>query len=144
MDHTYFDSSALTKLVLNEEEDADVAAAVRRRARTMYTSWLSYPEARSALARAHRSGRLTDAELQDAWDALDVLWRSFIPIEINPTIARLAGALVSRYPLSGADAIHLASALMLRIEEPMTFASWDNRQIEAAEALGLLIQPPRS
>ena len=143
MDHIYFDASALAKLVLNKEGDADVAAALRARARAIYTSWLSYPEVRSAIARAQRSERLTEAELHDAWDTLDELWQTFIPIAVSPAITRLAGALVSRYPLSGADAVHLASALIVRIDQPIIFASWDTRQIEAAEALGLLLKPPR-
>ena len=142
MEHIYFDASALAKLVLNEEDDADVAVALRRRARALYTSWLSYPEVRSALARAHRSGRITETEIHDAWDTLDELWQTFIPIDVSPAITCLAGALVSRYPLSGADAVHLASTLIVRIDQPIIFASWDTRQIEAAEALGLVLEPP--
>lgn len=143
LDYVYFDSSGLAKLILTKEQGADVAEALRRNARAIYTSWLSYPEAHSAIARAHRSERLTDDEFVEARDKLDDLWRSFILIEMSPRIARLAGMLASRYPLSGADAMQLASALMVRGSRPMTFASWDRRQLDAAKALNVLVQQSR-
>lgn len=144
VDHVYFDSSGLAKLILTKEPGADVAEALRRNARAIYTSWLSYPEVRSAIARARRSERLTDDEVVEAYDKLDDLWQSFVLIEVSPRIARIAGVLASRYPLSGADAVQLASALMVRGNQLLAFASWDNRQLEAAEALKLLVQQSRT
>ena len=144
VDHAYFDTSGVVKLVLKEEEGADLAASLWEEAGTVYTSWLTYPETRSALARTHRDGELADSELEDACVLFDALWPRFNLVDLNPAVARRAGELVSQYPLSGADAVHIASALAVRIGAVMTFASWDNRQIEAAEALGLLVQPPRS
>lgn len=144
VDHVYFDSSGLAKLILTKEPGADVAEALRRNARAIYTSWLSYPEVRSAIARARRSERLTDDEVVEAYDKLDDLWQSFVLIEVSPRIARIAGVVASRYPLSGTDAVQLASALMVRGNQPLAFASWDNRQLEAAEALKLLVQQSRA
>lgn len=142
-DHVYFDTSGAVKLVLLEEKDAEVAVALRRDADTMYTSWLSYPEITSALARTHRDGQITAAELEAAYDTVEALWDTFVLIDLSPAVARRAAELVKRYPLSGADAVHLASALEVRIDAPLTFASWDTRQREAAEALGLPVPTQR-
>lgn len=138
-DQVYFDTSGAVKLVLLEEQDAEVAAALRRDADTMYTSWLSYPEITSALMRTHRDGQITAAELETAFDTVDALWDTFVLIHLSPEVARRAAQLVKQYPLSGADAVQLASALEVRVDTPLTFASWDTRQREAAEALGLLV-----
>ena len=134
----YFDTSGLTKLILHDEEGADVAAALLEQATDVYTSWLAYPETRSALARAYRDGRLTETGLQGAWTQQDELWRNLNLVELSPDIARHAGDLLAQFPLSGADAVHIASALAVRNGAAITFASWDNRQTAAAEALGLL------
>ena len=138
-DQVYFDTSGAVKLVLLEEQDAEVAAALRRDADTMYASWLSYPEITSALMRTHRDGQITAAELETAFDTVDSLWDTFVLIHLSPEVARRAAQLVKQYPLSGADAVQLASALEVRVDTPLTFASWDTRQREAAEALGLLV-----
>lgn len=143
VDEAYFDTSGLSKLILHDEEGADVAAALSEQATDVYTSWLAYPETRSALARAYRDGRLTETGLQEAWAQQDELWRNLNLIELSPDIARHAGDLLAQFPLSGADAVHIASALAVRNGAVITFASWDNRQTAAAEALGLLAPPQR-
>ncbi len=54
-----------------------------------------------------------------------------------------ARALLVRHPLRAADAIQLASALLLRRElnEPVTFAAYDDRLKAAARAEGLTVVP---
>ena len=46
----YFDASALAKLAIRNEPDSELAIALWERTPSVYTSWLSYPEARSAWA----------------------------------------------------------------------------------------------
>lgn len=143
VDEAYFDTSGLAKLILHDEEGADVAAALFEQATDVYTSWLAYPETRSAVAHAYRDGRLTETGLQEAWAHQDELWRNINLIDLSPGVARQAGDLIAQFPLSGADAVHIASALAVRAGSAITFASWDNRQVAAAEALGLLVDLSR-
>ena len=141
IERAYFDASATVKLVLKHEQGADIAAALWRDTQAAYTSWLSYPEAHSALARAHRNDPLSLPEPEDAADLLDMLWTWFVRIDLTPAIAQRAAGLVSQYPLSGADAVHIATALSIRTDTPLSFASWDRRQAAAAAELGLIVLP---
>ena len=135
----YFDPSALVKLAIRNEPGSDLAIALWERTPFVYTSWLSYPEVRSAIERAYRNQRLTRAELLDARARADELWLTFNALDLSPDIARSAASILERFPLSGADAVHLAAALSIRTDVPSAFTSWDSRQIEAAEALGLIV-----
>lgn len=140
----YFDTSGLVKLILPGEAGADLAVALFASGAVPYTSWLSYPEVRSALARMRRNRELTRAQLERARRIHDRLWNQFLHIDLSPAIARRAGELVGQYALSGADAVHIASALAVRIDDTMAFASWDDQQTAAADALGLLAPPQHS
>ena len=135
----YFDASALAKLAIRNEPDSELAIALWERTPSVYTSWLSYPEARSAIERAYRNQRLTHAELLRARARVDELWPTVNALDLSPDIARRAALVLERFPLSGADAVHLAAALSIRTNTSLAFVSWDTRQIEAAEALGLII-----
>lgn len=136
----YFDPSALAKLAIRNEPGSDLAVALWERTPFVYTSRLSYPEVRSAIERAYRNQRLSRAELLRARARTDELWLTFNALDLSADIAHSAALMLERFPLSGADAVHLASALSIRTNAPLTFASWDTRQIEAAEALGLSVR----
>jgi predicted nucleic acid-binding protein len=56
-------------------------------------------------------------------------------------VAREAGRLAVDHPLSGADAVHLASALQLT--DDVIVATWDHRLHAAAVASGLTVVPAR-
>ena len=140
----YFDASALTKLAIRSEPHSPLAIALWERIPVIYTSWLSYPETRSAIERAFRGRELTRAELQRARARIDRLWPKVHAMDLSPDIARDAALLIERFPLSGADAVHIASAQASRVEQTMTFVTWDRRQSVAAAESGLNVQPPRS
>ena len=55
-------------------------------------------------------------------------------------VSRTAGALAVRHSLSGADAVHLASAVAIASIDPV-MAVWDVRLHAAAGALGLKVAP---
>ena len=144
IERAYFDASALSKLVLKHEQGADIAAALWRDTRAAYTSWLSYPEAHSALARVHRNDPRSLPDPEGAVELLDMMWTWFVRIDLTPAIAQRAAALVAQHSLSGADAVHIATALSIRTDAPLTFASWDRRQAAAAAELGLIVRPALS
>lgn len=135
----YFDSSALVKLVV-EEVGSDEAAAFWDGADLVVTSRVASPEVRAALASAHRARRLSDRQLRHAKD----LWASFAgalrTVELTDDVAHHAGDLAEEHGLSGFDAVHLASALVLADDQTVV-ATWDIRLHAATASLGVMTFP---
>ncbi len=141
-ERVYCDASFIAKLLLKEEEGADLAEAIFDGADELFTSTLSYPETRSALSGNLRSRILTTSDFRDSLVLFEQLWPQFEILQMTEVIALRAGDLVTQYALSGADAVQLASALRTPYFRDLTFVTWDRRQAEAARALGFTVQPP--
>lgn len=135
----YFDSSALIKLVV-EEEGSDIASALWDGCDAAVSSRLAYPEVCAALAAAHRSHDLTDSDHAIASRDWEVFWAATRPVELSPGIERDAGDLARTYALRGADAVHLASALAIGPSD-LVIAVWDRRLQSAAKAADLRTAP---
>ena len=137
----YLDTSALVKLYVHERGSAAVGRSVQT-ARHVTTSRVSYPEARSALARSARQGSLGLEGLRRAVSALEADMGSLVVVELDEGIARRAGELAERHGLRGFDAIHIASAIELgrMLASPVTFLTFDARQAGAAEREGLRVE----
>ena len=139
-DHrAYFDTSAFVKLILPQEAGALVAQSIVGSDAILVTSMLTYVETHSALARRFRNHELDEIERVIALDRVDLVWRSFDVETVADRHILAATDLLARRSLSGADAIHLATALDLG--ESLTFVSWDRRQAAAADALGFEVLP---
>lgn len=137
----YFDSSAFVKLVV-EEDSSDLAAALWDGCDAAVSSRLAYPEVRAALAAAGRDHRL-DADAQRQAEAdWEVYWAATRAVELSERIAARAGQLAGEHALRGADAVHLASALAVGIDE-ILFAAWDQRLRSGAEATGIRLAPEK-
>ncbi len=78
------------------------------------TSAVAYAEARAALARKLREGVFSEEEHREAVAALDEDWRTLEVLSVTENVARLAGDLAEKHALRGFDAVHLASALLMR------------------------------
>ena len=137
----YFDTSALLKLVV-EEDGSETAAALWDGADAVVTSRLAYPEGRAALAAARRMGRLTAPGLGAAKRAFVNLWQQLWLLELTDRIAVLAGDLAEQRALHGYDAVHLASAMSAASGGEFVLATWDRALASAALALGLAVAPP--
>jgi len=135
----YFDSSALLKLVV-QEEDSEFAAALWDGCDTAVSSRIAYPEVLAALAAAGRAGRLDHGEQRHAESLWEDFWAAIRPVELSDAIALHAGELASRHALRGADAIHLASLLAVSAVETV-FAVWDDRLRAGAHAAGVRLAP---
>lgn len=130
----YFDSSALVKLLIDEDGSND-AASLWDGADGLVSSRVAYAEVRAALATANRSGRLDAAQLRDAKTAWRRFWDAVRVIELDAGLDEPAGTLAETHALSGCDAIHLASALSFASDE-IVIATWDLRLHEAATRAG--------
>ena len=109
----YLDTSALVKLYIEEEGTDEVQQAVED-AESVTTSAVAYPEARSAFARLERDGHLSPEEHRTIIADLDGEWPSYEVVDVTREVAGVAGALAARHLLRGFDAVHLASALVLK------------------------------
>ncbi len=139
MNH-YLDTSALLKGYL-EEPGSETVRALLGASGGVITSVLAYTEARAGLARQERERRLTDAERRAALTDLERDWETWGCLDVTTPLAQEAGRLAEVHALSGADAVHLASALIVREESggATTFWSSDIRLARAARREGLRI-----
>lgn len=135
----YFDSSAFVKLVV-EEPGSELAAELWDGCDAAVSSQLAYPEVRAALAAAGRGGRLAPAELRRAEDAWQDYWAATRAVELTASVTAEAGRLAGRHALRGADAVHLASLLVVGATTVL-FAVWDQRLRSAAADVGVLVTP---
>ena len=135
----YFDTSAFIPLII-DEQSSDSSERLWNEATRVVSVRLLYAEARAALARAHRLGRLTKRGLTSAVGLLDALTQEVDSIEISDSLVRRAGALAEDQELRGYDAVHLAAAQTIADLDTI-FASGDQQLIAAASDLGLNVAP---
>jgi uncharacterized protein len=134
----YLDTSALVKLYVEEDgstlvrgwvHDADVVA----------TSIFAYAEARAAFARRRREKQIAPAAYTQILREFEPDWGHYVVLDATDSLIRSAGRLAEVYALRAYDAIHLASAKILKdkVAPPVSFASWDPRLTVAALKEGL-------
>jgi predicted nucleic acid-binding protein len=139
MSLVYFDSSALVKLVV-EEQGSEVASALWDGCDAALSSRLAHPEVCAALAAAHRNHDLDDDGLATAVRDWAQFWAAVRPVEFTRGVGRHAGDLARRRALRGADAVHLASALAIDARD-LVVAVWDRRLHDGARAEELTVAP---
>lgn len=127
----FADTSALVKLYI--EEAGSAAMAERARHARIALSVLAYAEVYSTFARRLRESLLTVKEHAGLAARFERDWQGVILVPLSPAVAGRIPRLVESHPLRGADAVHLASALMLdEVGLEVTFAVADDRLVEAA------------
>ena len=139
MSLVYFDSSALVKLVV-EEEGSEVVSALWDGCDAALSSRLAYPEVCAALAAADRNHDLDDQGLSAATHGWEEFWGAIRPVELTTGVERRAGELAYRHALRGADAVHLASALAVGSQD-LVVAVWDRRLHQGVVAEQLIVAP---
>jgi hypothetical protein len=134
---TYFEASALIKLVV-DEQGTERAQALWDQADPAVTSVASFAEARAALASARRAGRLASEAHASAKHELRRHLDQVLPITLTGSLAHAAGEAAERHVLRGYDAIHLVSARSLA-RDPVVMVTWDRALAGAARDAGLLV-----
>lgn len=135
----FWDSSAFVTLVVDEGGSED-AERLWNDPSPAAASRIVVPEVGAALAAARRVGRLDERSHACALREWGRYGSEIDFFELTPEIARRAAHLARTHPLSGADAIHLASALALDPTD-VIFATWDRRLSAAAAAERLHVVP---
>lgn len=134
----YVDTSALAKWYLNEPASEDFASWIVEQPEA-WISTLTAVELRCLLARRRRAGEITPDIERRAFAAFeeDVANGHLLLHEVGDEAVRAGLALIgglSDVPLRTLDALHLALARQLGIEQ---LATADARMADAASALGM-------
>jgi len=128
----FLDTSAFVKRYV-EEEGTDRVLELMDRDRDWCASGLCFSEARITLCHLD----LDDETLAKLDDSLESDWDRFLVVPVDELCLAGAVELGCRHRIRTLDAVHLAAAA--RIPNPVTFASFDTQQLEAASALGFAI-----
>ena len=134
----YFDTSALVKQYLQEVGSKTVLELLKTGDK-VYTASLTYAETHAAFSRRTREGRLTRQTTRRLALRFDRDWESYDVVTLSEHVLSFARQMLYRHALRSADAIHLASALLLARTSPTVrwvFVCADGRLCDAAEAEG--------
>jgi uncharacterized protein len=116
-------------------EPGSAAAAVAwNGADSVASNRILYPEARAALAAAHRAKRVQPRGYAGRKKTLEELWLQMDIIEVTASLGKTAGDLSELHALRGYDAMHLAAALLVGAD---ALVSADSDLLAAARAVGL-------
>jgi uncharacterized protein len=134
----YFDSSALVKRYCAEEASEEVLASWRQ-AKVRSTSTVAYAEILAAIQRKVRLGGLASAGARKASRAIEQDWPGLLQVQVSDELRPAIRAVLRRHALRGFDAIHLASALLLRdrLAGEVGFLCYDQALAAAARKEGL-------
>lgn len=133
----YFDTSSVVPLIV-EEPSTQLCNRAWNESTRVVCARLLYPEARAALARAERMGRLGRSQLRDAVAELDSIVAQVDHIELTAALAQQAGELAEAHGLRGYDAVHLAAAAAVH-DGDLVLVTGDSSLAAAARALGLAV-----
>jgi len=134
----YYDTSALVKQYL-QEAGSKLVLELLKSGEKVYTASLTYAEGHAAFSRRTREGRLTRQTARRLALRFDKDWETYDVVILGEDVLRLARQMLYRHPLRSADAIHLASALLLARTSPTarwSFVCADGRLCDAAKAEG--------
>ena len=140
----FLDTSALVKIYIAEPGSERMREAAARE-EPKAASVLAFAEIHATFARRRREELLLDAELDQVRLGFADDWEKLTQMPVGAAVLRLVPRLCERHPLRGADAVHLASALLLKEEGlEVVFACSDRPLLGAAAAEGLVIFNPAS
>ena len=138
----YFDTSALVKRYLVETDSPAIETLWNNASRAV-ASEILYDEMAATFARKKREMPDDLEAIERAHALFRAEWLSMRRMAVNDDIHRTVEDLLLRHRLRGADAIHLASAVLIRdlLQDSVTFACADVALVNAARAEGLTVVP---
>jgi predicted nucleic acid-binding protein len=133
----YFDTSVLLKRYLDEQGSADARRLLSRY--RVLSSAIAPLEARSALGRRRVAGQLTPSDFAAVSLRLQADRDYWLLIELGADLLGRTERVVEQTGARTLDALHIASALLFQAETKITmpFVTADDKQLQAASALGL-------
>jgi predicted nucleic acid-binding protein len=138
----FLDTSALVKLYITELGSERMRVLVAK-GEPVAVSVLAFAEIHATFRRRRREELLQATELEQLQLAFASDWEELTQVPVGSAVLQLVPSLCARHPLRGADAVHLASALLLhQAGLQVTFACSDRHLVEAAAAEGLITFDP--
>ncbi|MDQ3032084.1 MAG: type II toxin-antitoxin system VapC family toxin [Myxococcota bacterium] len=143
---TYFDTSALIGFYVRDPVSR-AARDARARSGRVVTSHLAFAETHAALARLLREGVLGATACDTARQRFETDWTTFDRVRVDARLLPEIRRALRVHALTGADAVHLASAslarrALLRSGDELAFACGDRRLAAAAASDGILLAWP--
>ncbi|KDA06016.1 twitching motility protein PilT [Microbacterium sp. CH12i] len=126
----YLDTSALLPLVI-AEPGSPVSKRLWKDAHEVVSTRLVVVEAAAALAQSERIGRTSAAALADHLEEAQLIIADATLLDVTTTVINRAAEIAVTRGLRGYDAVHLATATLIRARD-VVFASGDQRLLTAA------------
>ncbi|MFY9341868.1 MAG: type II toxin-antitoxin system VapC family toxin [Planctomycetota bacterium] len=139
----FLDTSWLVKLYVDEDDSLAVRKAIGGDA-DVVVSDLAYVEFHSAIARRRRERSLAARTAAALVARFRGDWTGRVRVAISPDVLHRAADLLNEHALRSADAVQLASALLIAAGAPEAprFGTADGRLVAAATAEGLIALEP--
>ncbi|CRI63455.1 conserved hypothetical protein [Thiocapsa sp. KS1] len=131
----FFDSSAFVKRYVREKGTEAVLAWCDR-ASAIGLSGIALPEIVSAFCRLRREGKIDEAQYRQLKSLLLADIEDAAICDITPEVLAQSIVCLEKNLLRGMDAIHIGSALALKVD---VFITADQRQGDAASRAGLRV-----
>lgn len=132
----FFDSSAFVKRYVSEAGTEAVLAWCDR-ASEIGLSGIALPEIVSAFCRLRREGKINDTQYRQLKSLLLADIEDAAICDLSPAVLAQSIASLETNVLRGMDAIHVGSAIALKVD---VFISADQRQRDAAIRAGLRVE----
>lgn len=138
----YLDASALVKRYVSER-GSEETIELTTRADVVATSLVSRAEVAAALAKAVRSGLLSEQEARKAQRTFAGEWSDLARIPVTEALVARAETLAWDHALRGYDAVQFASALSWQesVGTEIVLATFDRQLWEAARQAGMNAWP---
>ena len=131
----YLDTSALAKRYVQEPGSEDLEQLFSRDVKEAVVSTLTLPEFGAALGRKVRDREINRKSASAAMEEFDRDWQeAFALVPVTTEIAEFAAELAFKYPLKGSGAVHLATAMLSRVD---LFVTSDRQLLGVCEKAGL-------
>ena len=136
----FLDTSALAKRYIQEPGSEELQDLFLSAVTEVVVSTLAMPEFAAALNRKVRDTEILKEAAANALREFEKDWEDlFFKIPLTEQLASFAASLTTTYPLRGADAIHLATAMAADVA---LFVASDKELIRAAEKAGMKAYDP--
>ena len=134
----YLDTSALVKRYFEEPHSIEVAEQWQK-ADEIATSSVAYAESLASFHRKSREAALDAETLGTISNNFRSDWQTLIRIQVTDELNTYVDKALAAHALRGFDAIHLASAMILRESflESLLFICFDQRLTQAAKSEGI-------
>jgi predicted nucleic acid-binding protein len=143
----YLDASAWVKRYY-QEPGTEATQALFVEGAVLACASLGPVEVLATLSRKQKARQISQAQLQQKRIDLEADWQQFIQVQFSAEVLEKALTLAADLSLRGADAVHLASAIVLQQNLPtlegFRLVCCDNELLEAAQQMGITIFNPAS